>query len=123
MLKQISCGCFLVGIMSCGPDPIERASGDPWSSKQQSIKSLNDISGTPQPAMVVHGDTVRARAISILEQASVSPNPRLRANAIEALMYAPKTKLNKAVRAGLVDENLGVRFVAAMMVGEAKRRQ
>ena len=123
MLNQINRIGILglcLSVVSCGPDSVQRASDDPWSSKQQSIKSLNEISGLPQAPMVVHGETVRAKALSILDQAAFDDNPRIRANTIEALRWAPVEKLNHAVRAGLADENLGVRFVAAMMVGEAK---
>ena len=58
--------------------------------------------------------------MSILEQAVESSDPRSRANAIEALKHADKQSLSDAVRAGLVDENRGVRFVAVMMMGEAE---
>jgi HEAT repeat protein len=68
--------------------------------------------------MVVDGNTVRSKALYILRQGSESEDPRLRANAIEALRYAPNDVLKTAVRIGLGDENRGVRFVAAMMVGE-----
>ena len=105
-------------IASCGPNPIERASQDPWSTKQDSIQAM-ESGKAYRPPMVVHGDTVRDRAMSILNQAIGSDDPRSRANAIEALKYADKQSLSDAVRAGLVDENRGVRFVAVMMMGGA----
>ncbi len=109
---------LVVMLSSCGPDPIERASESPWSSKNQSVKSMDEItSPTPAP-MLVDGETVQESALSILAQATESKNPRLRANAIEALEYAPKIVLERAVRVGLGDENRGVRFVAAMMIGK-----
>jgi len=105
-------------ITACGPDPIQRASEEPWSSKNQSVKSIEQASNAPVVPMLVDGETVVDSALSILEQATHSSNPRLRANAIEALRYAPKPILEEAVRVGLGDDNRGVRFVAAMMVGE-----
>ena len=105
---------------SCGPDPIDRASEEPWSSKNQSVKTM-DETATPIPApMLVDGSTVQESALSILLQATKSSQPRLRANAIEALRYAPPNILESVVRESLVDENRGVRFVASMMIGEQR---
>jgi HEAT repeat protein len=61
----------------------------------------------------------REQAIDLLLQAAGSAEPLLRANAIEALHAAPE-RLEPAVRSGLGDENQGVRFVAAMMVGRQR---
>jgi len=109
---------FLVSIVmtACGPDPIDRASNEAWSSKNKTVVTA----AAPQVPMVVDGDTVRESALSVLQQATDSKNPRLRANAIEALKYAPSNILERAVRVGLGDENRGVRFVAAMMIGQKK---
>jgi HEAT repeat protein len=107
--------CVLCMVVSCGPDPIDRASEDPWSSKNQTATSLQRGN---QSAMVVDGSTVEQSALSVLAQATDSTNPRYRANAIEALRYAPIPVLEKAVRLGLGDVNRGVRFVATMMVGD-----
>lgn len=60
-----------------------------------------------------------AAAIAILEQAVVAPFPQLRANAIEAMHPAPEMAAEYA-RQGLVDENRGVRFVAAMTIGKLR---
>jgi HEAT repeat protein len=59
------------------------------------------------------------RAVNMLQQAAESPEPLLRANAIEALQASPGD-LDKAARMGLVDANRGVRFVAAMAVGRQR---
>ena len=104
--------------VSCGPDPIDRASNTPWSSKNQSVGDMSQIAVRPQKPMVVDGSTVRDSALSILLQATKSKNPSLRANAIEALRFAPQDILETAVRIGLGDKNRGVRFVACMMIGE-----
>ncbi len=118
MLNKLLILCVTLVVASCGPKPIERASQDPWSTKHQSVQAMKSGKAY-RPPMVVHGDTVRDRAISILNQAVKSDDSRSRANAIEALMHADKQSLSDAVRAGLVDENRGVRFVAVMMMGEA----
>jgi len=57
--------------------------------------------------------------IEILLQAGRSPDPLLRANAIEALAPAPQQQAD-ALKFGLVDANEGVRFVAAMSLGDGE---
>lgn len=93
-----------------------------WSSRDQSI-----VPTTNRPAtlggvvpngkkLVVQNPNLQVAAIEVLEQAGVSEQPLMRANAIEAL--EPTTEpLRKAVLRGLVDPNEGVRFVAAMSIG------
>ncbi len=108
-------------LTSCGPDPITRASEDPWSTKEDSVRSLNDTGlppTRPQVAMVVHGETVTASAMNILTEAMSSRDPRIRANAIESMRFAPMEQLAEAVCAGIGDENRGVRFVATMLIGD-----
>ena len=118
MLKVLLSMFGLQLLISCGPDPIQRASEEPWSSKNQSVKTMGETGGRPKVPMLVDGETVREIALSILRQATVSTTPRLRANAIESLRFAPTNVLEAAVRIGLGDDNRGVRFVAAMMIGE-----
>jgi HEAT repeat protein len=60
---------------------------------------------------------LREEAIELLTAAAASESAQLRANAIEAFRLAP-ARAADVVRAGLVDENLGVRYVAAMTAGE-----
>lgn len=62
---------------------------------------------------------LRERALETLETAASADHPLLRANAIEGLQQAP-SRVEPFVRAGLKDPNLGVRFAAAMTVGELK---
>lgn len=69
----------------------------------------------------VERSQLRERALDLLVEASLGADPLLRANAIEGLQAAPKRAEN-AVRAGLQDENAGVRFVCAMTVGQLKLR-
>ncbi|MEE2912817.1 MAG: HEAT repeat domain-containing protein [Planctomycetota bacterium] len=119
MLKKISCTCLLLGIVSCGPDPITRASETQWSTKNESIV-LGAGNVADQKVRLVDEDAVITKSLSLLEEATESDNARYRANAIEALRHAPSPILLKTIRRGLADENRGVRFVAAMMVGEVQ---
>ncbi len=65
---------------------------------------------------------LREKAIDHLVQACVDKDPLIRANAIEGLHAAP-ARVEDAVRAGLADENRGVRFVAAYTVGKLRLKQ
>jgi HEAT repeat protein len=96
----------------------EAADSDP---KPTPAAAGTTIVGRPQPeppsAPVPVSDAERAMAI--LRQAARSPDPSIRANAIESLLASPGT-LEEVVTAGLVDSNRGVRFVAAMCIGRAR---
>jgi len=121
-MKKLQCSLIAaLGLVACGPDPVTRASDTPWSTKDQSAPTtFHGTAMTRGVPMLVDGSTVTARALSLLQKAVESKEARLRANAIESLRYAPLPILEKAIRVGLGDENRGVRFVASMMVGEAK---
>jgi HEAT repeat protein len=58
--------------------------------------------------------------MNILQEGLYSDDPRIRANAVESMRYAPKEQLTNAVRVGLGDENRGVRFVSVMLIGETQ---
>ncbi|MCB9837866.1 MAG: HEAT repeat domain-containing protein [Phycisphaeraceae bacterium] len=62
---------------------------------------------------------VRERAMTILLDASAAELPQMRANAIEALSLAPG-RVEPVARLGLLDDNPGVRFTAAMTIGRLK---
>lgn len=66
----------------------------------------------------VERSALRERAIAILLELSVSSEPQLRANALEAMLPAT-ARLRGPVAAGLADENEGVRTVAAIVAGRA----
>lgn len=93
-----------------------------WSTRSQSIipttndpKSLHTAKPT-SPPLVVQNPDLQIAAIDVLDQASLSDDALMRANAIEALQ--PTTEpLREAALRGLVDPNEGVRFVAAMSIG------
>ena len=93
-----------------------------WSTKRQSVVGetaprLNVGSIPPEAAP----SELPAAALDVLEQAVGTKDPLLRANAIEALHHAPN-HIKPVVAAALVDENRGVRFVAAMTIGRLRLR-
>ncbi|MGP1309500.1 MAG: HEAT repeat domain-containing protein [Phycisphaerales bacterium] len=65
---------------------------------------------------------LRESAISTLVEATRSDNALTRANAIEALQKAPNRAL-AAIRRGLRDDNVGVRYTAAMSASELRLRE
>ena len=72
----------------------------------------------PTGPIVLRGTTPAARSVSWLLNAVVDPQPIVRATAYEALEGDPDA-LYEAAPFGLIDENRGVRFVAAMSAGDA----
>lgn len=78
----------------------------------------------PQPAPEAPMDAVtrsaaREHALSILEEMALSTSPLLRANALEGLHPTP-SRAEAAARVGLADDNVGVRYAAAMTVGKLR---
>ncbi|MFM9958191.1 MAG: HEAT repeat domain-containing protein [Phycisphaerales bacterium] len=72
-----------------------------------------------KPYTNVEKSQLRERCLALLQDMARSDNALLRANAIEGMQPAP-SRCEPLVRAGLADENLGVRFTAAMTVGRLK---
>lgn len=64
---------------------------------------------------------LRERAIEVLTTSTLLSDPQVRANAIEGLQAVPK-RAEAAIRAGLGDENAGVRFSAVMSAAQLKLR-
>ena len=62
----------------------------------------------------------RSGPVSVLQAAQMSPDPLARANAIEGLL-PDEAAHGQAIKFGLVDPNEGVRFVAAVSLGDAQR--
>jgi len=100
--------------------------GEPWSTKELStpVGAANAASlhvefaaETRNPDARSSQEQLRDSALQILRQAADAEYSLLRANAIEAMQFAPE-HLDPLVRRGLVDDNRGVRFVAAMTIGE-----
>lgn len=101
----------------CGIVP----TGEQWSTKEQSVPAGPHTSASlhvePVPASDEPETGLADAAEDLLRQASDAEYAQLRANAIEGLQFTPD-HLDPAVRRGLVDDNRGVRFVAAMSIGE-----
>lgn len=119
MTILITCWFAIAG---CGDRAMQRASSEPWSSSDQSATRNTDGLPAQRPVvpMVVSGKTVYNRAMGVLTQAASAEDPRLRANAVEALREGPADALRGASLVALGDENRGVRFVAAVTVGDAE---
>ncbi len=96
----------------------DQAEDQPWSTRGMDASRLAETGSRSnnEDSNRRQGVDPTERAVDILLDAMESEYPQLRANAIEALQYAPE-HLEPAVRQGLVDENRGVRFGAAMMIG------
>jgi len=94
-----------------------------WSSKQQSVTEDSTVALSkgprvrPQLPVSASADTAR-NARQLLDEASRSVDPMIRAIAIEAMEHDP-TVLEPAVRRGLGDPNPGVRFCAAVVGSKA----
>ena len=111
---------LMLGGCATTPDTESGSGADlAWGTKERSTLEP-DMGFRHLQADTVSDATVhelRHSAISLLEQATESTNPLLRANAIEALQHAPafaEPRLRDALR----DRNRGVRFVATMVVGD-----
>lgn len=89
---------------------------------QDSSKSAADArqpksrSGRPVDHSLIEQSAMREHALKILTDGAVAKEPLIRANSIEGLQAAP-SRAEAPARAGLSDENPGVRFSAAMTVG------
>lgn len=66
--------------------------------------------------------TAREAALERLANLAQSPDPQVRAHAIEELQSTP-SRIAPIVRVSLSDPNPGVRFTAAMTVGELRLRE
>ncbi len=123
IVAGIACSCVLAMLSGC-----LKNTGQPWSTKAESISQSPIGPGrTPMPsigqvAAVDVPEDLHNAAIDVLLRAAASTNELLRANAIEALHHAP-AQLEPVVRRGVVDENRGVRFVAAMTIGTFRMEQ
>ena len=76
------------------------------------------VQSAPMPDPVTRS-TTRETALDTLVEAASNPNPLLRANAIEALHAAPG-RVEPLTRLALTDNNVGVRFTAAMTIGKLR---
>lgn len=79
----------------------------------------NSASPTPTQAAALATSDAHERAAALLLGATTSPSAEARANATEGLSRTP-ARLKGVIDRLLQDENLGVRAVAAMVVGRAR---
>lgn len=105
---------------------VEKSGTDAWSTKSQSVLDVSpqELHAAPQQLEtldLIDADQrgFRAVAIDLLYQAAQSDHALLRAHAMEGAHGAPASA--KVILAGgLADENRGVRFTAAMTVGDLR---
>ncbi len=71
------------------------------------------------PTDTVAISTLRESAISVVEESWTSPDPQIRANAVEASGLAP-ARFKNVISGGLSDPIPGVRAVACMTIGRYK---
>jgi HEAT repeat protein len=96
-----------------------QTTGEPWSTKMQSVDPAPAYAPPETPNVPAPAGDLRNRAIALLHDASRSEQGQIRANAIEAMQQAPES-LEPLVRRGIADSNRGVRFAAAITVGQQR---
>jgi hypothetical protein len=119
-LPLLIAALLLAGCETGGKSSIGVGSEQVWSTRDRSIAGRSpNPNDTNQSTIRVTLDrgTLRESAIEVLQQAAESTNPMLRANAIESLHHAPD-EAQSIVQRALGDPNRGVRFIAAMTVGD-----
>ncbi len=94
------------GTVQVGTEPATRST----RSTEQLRKDYSSI---------VKQEQLFERATKLLEASTLSNDAQARAHAYESLVQLPRT-LSKVVDRGLVDENFGVRSIAAMAIGKAR---
>ncbi|MCH2133053.1 MAG: HEAT repeat domain-containing protein [Phycisphaerales bacterium] len=121
-MNRILLRSVLLVVMACPWACSSNSKPARWSTRDESIvpttTTPTDLAATPSSGqrLTVQNTDLTNGALEVLKQASLSDDPLMRANAIEALQ--PTTEpLREAVLRGLVDSNEGVRFVAVMSIG------
>ncbi|MFZ4722673.1 MAG: apolipoprotein N-acyltransferase [Phycisphaerales bacterium] len=118
--RTVACMAMAALLCACGSKDGRMES---WSSKQQSVTEDSTVALSkgprvrPQLPVSASADPAR-NARQLLDEASRSADPMIRAIAIEAMEHDP-TVLEPAVRRGLGDPNPGVRFCAAVVGSKA----
>ena len=117
MIRRFPIRVAAAGVLALAAGCEISPSGDVWSSKAASSVSNPEALAVPTVHVSSGDEKLRDTSIALLQRASVAPNALLRANALEAMQHAPE-HLAPLVQQGLVDENHGVRFIAAMVIGD-----
>ncbi len=117
-MHRMLCGSTWVAtlVLASGCGGERTTSGGAWSTKSTGASTRAVEGGSNLGVIAVSGQNLEDAAIGLLERAAESDSPLLRANAIEGLHPMPQLAESYA-RAGLVNDNRGVRFVAAMTIG------
>jgi len=112
---------LLVAMTGCAKKSPDKAILQEWSTRDHSVISGQpaepSLNVSPQATLNAPPEELRTAALDLLMQAADSTNPLLRANALEAMQSEPE-HLEAAVKIAMHDENRGVRFVAAALVGK-----
>ena len=116
VLAGIMAGCSGSPTRPQDRDGVVLVGSEPTSFDRRSTQELRrDFGG------IAKQEELFAEASMLLEASTLSSDPQSRAHAYEALVQLPRV-LTRVVGRGLVDENYGVRSIAAMSIGKAKIR-
>jgi HEAT repeat protein len=111
----------VIGVGGCASKPQRQPDADGTirvgSSTAKTQGSTQQI--VREYGSLVKQEQLRDRAVKLLESLTLSADPQVRAHALEALVPMPRA-LGRVVDRGLLDDNLGVRSIAAMAIGRAR---
>lgn len=102
--------------------PTASTAGEPSTRPRTQPSSAATAAATASsvsPLSAGEKAALREKALALLMTTAQSGTPEERANALESLVQTPQ-RLAGVAEAGLSDQNLGVRAVAAMAIGKAK---
>lgn len=114
-------GVLAVGGCSSKPQRQPERDGVVRVGSQNATTAGSSRQTTREYGSLARQDELRDRAVELLQGATLSASAQARAHAFEGLLLLPRS-LDGVVQRGLVDENLGVRSVAAMSIGRAGLR-
>ncbi|MEM7623333.1 MAG: HEAT repeat domain-containing protein [Planctomycetota bacterium] len=117
-LGALFAASLLASLMAGCASPATQATTGAPSSDQSSTATGPAGFDAANARGLVSEQTAREQALSVLLGFAESPDPQIRANAIEALSMVPR-RAESAIRRGLVDQNEGVRAVSALAAGRA----
>lgn len=110
-----------VGLAACSSKPARRpdADGTIRVGSETAVTRGSTREVVREYGSLVKQDQLRDRAVKKLESLTLSADPQIRAHALEGLTPMPRA-LDRVVERGLLDDNLGVRSIAAMTIGRAR---
>ncbi len=117
-MKNALNGCgslvlLLLAASGCGP------SGTSTGPAANGPSAAAQVTPPPTSTANIDRSQMREHAVALLQASATGKLPEERANAMEALLPVP-TRLEPLARRALSDENLGVRAVAATLIGKAR---